>query len=71
MKKKKIKHGSRRKKHFRKTKVKGIEKVLAAGRLKGHLTYDEINELLPKSVVTSEEIDIVVARLESENISLV
>jgi len=51
--------------------VKGIDKLIAIGRMKGHLTYDEINDLLPKDITSSEEIDEVISVLGDEKIKLV
>jgi len=52
-------------------KINGIDKLIAVGKVKGQLTYDEINDLLPKNVVSSEDIDEVMSALGDENIKLV
>ncbi|GAG23956.1 unnamed protein product, partial [marine sediment metagenome] len=48
-----------------------MEKLIAVGRVKGQLTYDEINDMLPGYVVSSEDIDEVISILGDENIKLV
>jgi RNA polymerase primary sigma factor len=50
---------------------KDIKKLIAIGKEKGHLTYDEVNELLPEDMVSSEEIDEVLMMLGDENIQIV
>ncbi|MFH1406965.1 MAG: RNA polymerase sigma factor RpoD [Candidatus Omnitrophota bacterium] len=52
-------------------KIKGIDKLIALGKKKGHLTYDELNSILPESVVSSEEIDGILTILSDENIEVV
>ena len=34
-----------------------FEKIVALGRKKGHLTYEEINDFLPEDVVSPEKIE--------------
>ena len=36
---------------------KDLEKIIALGRQKGFLTYDEVNDMLPEDMSSSEEID--------------
>jgi len=50
---------------------KDMEKIIAIGRQKGFLTYDEVNELLPDDVSSSEDIDEVFEILGKEDIQLV
>ncbi len=40
-----------------KTTKKAIMELLAKGKKQGYLTYDEINELLPADMLSSEQID--------------
>ncbi|NQT95028.1 MAG: RNA polymerase sigma factor RpoD [Candidatus Omnitrophica bacterium] len=47
-----------------------IKKLLELGRSKGYLTYDEINEILPEDITSSEEIDSILNALDNENIEL-
>jgi len=49
----------------------GIKRIIDMGKEKGHLTYDEINDMLPKEVVSSEALDGVFDRLDGENIKIV
>jgi RNA polymerase primary sigma factor len=50
---------------------KDVEKIIALGRRKGYLTYDEVNDLLPEDVSSSEEIDQIFELLGNEDIQLV
>jgi len=50
---------------------KDVEKIIALGRQKGYLTYDEVNELLPDDISSSEDIDRIFELLGSEDIQLV
>jgi len=58
-------------KEYAKDMTKEMQKIIDVGKEKGHLTYDEINEMLPKHMVSSEEIDGVFERLGDENIKVV
>ena len=55
----------------KKSKVKQLEKLIAAGREKGRLTYEEVNDILPENIVSSEEIDEILTMLGNENIEIV
>ncbi len=48
-----------------------IRKLLSLGKGKGYLTYDEVNDIIPEDVVSSEEIDEILRILGSENIEIV
>ncbi|TRZ95804.1 RNA polymerase sigma factor RpoD [bacterium] len=50
---------------------KDVEKIIALGRQKGYLTYDEVNELLPDDISSSEDIDQIFELLGNEDIRLV
>ena len=50
---------------------KDLEKIIALGRQKGFLTYDEVNELLPEDISSSEAIDHIFELLGNEDIQLV
>ncbi|MBM3244623.1 MAG: RNA polymerase sigma factor RpoD [Candidatus Omnitrophica bacterium] len=50
---------------------KDVQKIIAIGRQKGFLTYDEVNDLLPEDVSSSEEIDQIFEILGNEDIQLV
>jgi RNA polymerase primary sigma factor len=50
---------------------KDVEKIIALGRQKGFLTYDEVNDLLPEEISSSEDIDQIFELLGNEDIQLV
>jgi len=50
---------------------KEVEKIIALGRQKGFLTYDEVNELLPEDLSSSEDIDRLFELLGNEDIQLI
>ncbi len=50
---------------------KDVEKIIALGRQKGFLTYDEVNELLPEDISSSEDIDQIFELLGKEDIQLI
>jgi len=50
---------------------KDVEKIITLGRQKGYLTYDEINELLPEGVSSSEDIDRILDLLGNEDIQII
>lgn len=50
---------------------KTLERLLALGKKKGYLTYDEVNEILPEDVVSSEEIDEIFTSLGEADIQIV
>ncbi|HTZ11220.1 MAG TPA: RNA polymerase sigma factor RpoD [Candidatus Margulisiibacteriota bacterium] len=50
---------------------KDVEKIIALGRQKGFLTYDEVNDLLPEDLSSSKDIDELFEILGNEDIQLV
>ncbi|MBL7085221.1 MAG: RNA polymerase sigma factor RpoD [Candidatus Omnitrophica bacterium] len=48
-----------------------LKKLIAAGKEKGHLTYEEVNDILPENIVSSDEIDEILTMLGNENIQIV
>jgi len=50
---------------------KDMEKIIALGRQKGFLTYDEVNDLLPEDLSSSEQIDKLFELLGNEDIQLI
>lgn len=68
--KKKRKYRKKSKKKSRRS-IKGLDKLIEIGKVKGQLSYDEINDLLPKNIVSSEDIDEVITALDDEKIKLV
>jgi RNA polymerase primary sigma factor len=50
---------------------KELSELIALGKEKGHLTFEEVNNILPVDIVSSEEIDEILSVLGEENIKLV
>ncbi len=48
-----------------------LKKIINLGKKRGYLTYSEINSLLPKKIVNSQEIEKVFSLLEKEEIKIV
>ncbi|MCD5390299.1 RNA polymerase sigma factor RpoD [candidate division NPL-UPA2 bacterium] len=48
-----------------------VKKLIKKGKEKGHLTYAEVNDLLPHEVVSSEEIDNILVMLGDMDIEIV
>ncbi len=48
-----------------------LEKIVALGRQKGFLTYDEVNELLPEDISSADDIDRLFELLGSEDIQVI
>ncbi|HTB33631.1 MAG TPA: RNA polymerase sigma factor region1.1 domain-containing protein, partial [bacterium] len=48
----------------------GMKKLMAKGRSKGFLTYQDVNDALPDEVVSSEQIDDVLSMLGEEGIEV-
>ena len=48
-----------------------VQALLEKGRVKGFLTYDEVNDALPPEMVTSEQIDDLMVWLRNEDIEVV
>ncbi|MBN2452826.1 MAG: RNA polymerase sigma factor RpoD [Candidatus Omnitrophica bacterium] len=54
-----------------KKRSKELTELIALGKEKGHLTFEEVNNMLPVDVISSEEIDEILTTLGDENIKLV
>lgn len=52
-------------------RFKEIQKLIALGKEKGHITYEELNDILPADIISSEEIDEILMALGDENIQVV
>lgn len=50
---------------------KSLDKLIALGKKKGYLTYDEVNDVLPEDIVSSDDIDEVFELLNDEDIQIV
>ena len=48
-----------------------LEKIIALGKQKGFLTYDEVNELLSDDIVSAQDIDLIFDILGNEDIQVV
>ena len=48
-----------------------LKKLIALGKEKGKLTYEQVNDILPEDVVSPEEIDEILTILSNENIEIV
>ena len=48
-----------------------VEKLIAMGKQKGFLTYDEVNDILPEEVTSSDEIDQLFELLNNEDIQVI
>ncbi|MDD5504020.1 MAG: RNA polymerase sigma factor RpoD [Candidatus Omnitrophica bacterium] len=47
-----------------------IKELISLGKSKGYLTFDEINQILPEDVTSSEDIDEILSTLDREHIEL-
>ena len=54
-----------------KKKQKGLDRLIAIGKVRGSLTFDEINNILPKDIISQDEIEDVITILRDKNIKLV
>jgi len=54
-----------------KLRAKGVEQLVALGKEKGFLTYDDINRILPENVTSPNEIDDVLMTLTAQHIEVV
>ncbi len=50
---------------------KSLDKLIAIGKKKGYLTYDEVNDVLPEDIVSSDDIDAIFETLNNEDIQIV
>jgi len=48
-----------------------IKRLISLGREKGHLTYEEVNDILPEEITSSDEIDNILMMLDSLDIEVV
>jgi len=70
--KKKRSRSRKRTKSYRASiKLKVTDKLMALGKEKGYVTYEELNSILPDEMFSSEEIEEVMGMLEKEDIALV
>ena len=50
---------------------KGLKQIIEMAKARGQLTYEELNDILPSEIVSSEEIDRILAILSEKNIKIV
>ena len=55
----------------KKTKIKEVEQLINMGKEKGFLTYDEVNDILPSDIVSSEQIDDLMIMFDENDIEIV
>jgi RNA polymerase primary sigma factor len=48
-----------------------IQKVIELGRLRGFVTFDQLNELLPSATTEPENIEVLMEALRDEGINLI
>ncbi|MFH1798667.1 MAG: RNA polymerase sigma factor RpoD [Candidatus Omnitrophota bacterium] len=60
-------------KNTKKQEVKSeiVRQLITAGKVKGYLSYDEVNTMLPKDVVSAEEVDEMIGELNDADIKVV
>ncbi|MFH1622140.1 MAG: RNA polymerase sigma factor RpoD [Candidatus Omnitrophota bacterium] len=57
---------------MKKSEIKNdVEKLVAIGKQKGYLTYDEVNDILPEEFISGEDIDQVFEVLNNEDIQVI
>ena len=52
----------------KKKRLKGLTELIALGKEKGHLTFEEVNNILPVDIVSSEEIDEILGILDRKSV---
>ena len=55
----------------KKSNINEVKKLIDIGKEKGFLTYEEVNEMLPSDVVSSEQIDDVMTMFGEMDIEIV
>jgi RNA polymerase primary sigma factor len=58
-------------KEYTKDIKRDMQKIIDVGKEKGHLTYNEINDMLSDDIISSEQLDDIFTKLEDENIKVV
>ncbi len=48
-----------------------IQKIIELGRLRGFVTFNQLNELLPATTTEPEDIEVIVGVLSDEGINLI
>ena len=55
----------------KKTSIEEVQQLIDLGKEKGYLTYDEVNDILPPDMVSSEQIDDVMSMFGEMDIEVV
>jgi RNA polymerase primary sigma factor len=55
----------------KKDKLKGVEELILLGKEKGYLTYDQVNDMLPRDVFSPEQIDDVMVLFGENDIEVI
>ncbi|MFQ5892951.1 MAG: RNA polymerase sigma factor RpoD [Nitrospinota bacterium] len=55
----------------KKDKLSGLEELISLGKEKGYLTYDEVNDMLPRDIVSPEQIDDILILFGANDIELI
>ena len=55
----------------KKDRLKGVEELILLGKEKGYLTYDQVNDLLPRDVFSPEQIDDVMVLFGENDIEVI
>jgi len=66
-----VKHKRKKRSAGKKKSPFNLNQLIEMGKKKGHLTYEELNDILPEEVVSSDQIDKVLAALGDENIKII
>ncbi|HTZ40848.1 MAG TPA: RNA polymerase sigma factor RpoD [Syntrophales bacterium] len=73
MSKKNIKDNRRRRTTFISKEIQSdeVKKLISLGEEKGFLTYDDVNEMLPSDIVSSDQIDEIIMLFGEKNIDII
>ena len=55
----------------KKTSIEEVQQLIDLGKEKGYLTYDEVNDILPADMVSSEQLDDVMSMFGEMDIEVV
>ncbi|MDA2916846.1 RNA polymerase sigma factor RpoD [Nitrospinae bacterium AH_259_B05_G02_I21] len=55
----------------KKDKLKGVEELISLGKEKGYLTYDQVNDMLPRDVFSPQQIDDVMVLFGENDIEVI
>ena len=55
----------------KKPEIEDLKRLISVGREKGFLTYDELNEVLPEDLISSEQLDDMMMIFDEMDIEIV